>query len=289
MLNSEIAQQIQRIELIVKKMMSGVRTGDVHSKIKGIGFEFSQIREYQQGDDVRFIDWKSSARMQKMLIKECYEERNKVIALLVDVTASQFYGSKKETKHSMITQLSCAISLAGLLHKDAITVVLVSDEESVIVPPQSDRLAVMKMLERLYNMKPNRKSLSSLSSTMSHMVKQLKKNALLFVLSDFFDDSWYSEMKKVASIYDVIAIRCLDINEVHIPHVSGIELQDIESDEKNCFTTATLNRLGVEIAERYIEQKKVFEGHGISCLDVYSSEHYIEKVIHFLKTRLQKR
>ena len=102
MLSQEVIKKIRQIEITTKRLLSGSFVGDYSSAKKGSGFEFDQIREYQQGDDVRFIDWKSSARMQKMLIKECYEERNKVIALLVDVTASQFYGSKKETKHSMI-------------------------------------------------------------------------------------------------------------------------------------------------------------------------------------------
>ena len=195
MIDPGILKKVHHLELHVRRLMRGLKNGDVHSKIRGMGFELSQIREYQQGDDVRFIDWKGSARSGKMLVKECFEEQNRTIVLIVDGSATSFFGSQEELKFSIMVQAAGAIALAGALHKDRVSIAVVTDEHYRIVPAKVGKRAIYAMIERLFSMKPARQQVR-LPLVFKSLIERFRKDALVFVFSDFLHAQWEEEIKK---------------------------------------------------------------------------------------------
>ena len=157
MVSKEVLKHIKRIEIHTKRLLRGSLVGQSSSAMKGSGFEFDQIREYQQGDDVRFIDWKSSARINKLMVRQYIEERSRSIILAVDVSASVFFGSAQHSKHEVMVELAAVIALVGDLAKDRVGLFLFSDKVELFIPPNSGQKHVRFILEKLFSYKPKHK------------------------------------------------------------------------------------------------------------------------------------
>ncbi|OGB97523.1 hypothetical protein A3F06_03245 [candidate division TM6 bacterium RIFCSPHIGHO2_12_FULL_36_22] len=288
MIDPVILQQVHKIELQVRRLMQSLGAGDVRSKVKGIGFELNQIREYQHGDDVRFIDWKGSARSGKMLIKECFEEQSRTIVIIIDGSATEFYGSQEHLKFSVMAQAASALALAGVLHKDKVSLVVATDQKNIIIPAKTGRKSVYAMIEKLFETEKS-KQRPIVKQVFKSLVEKFKKGALVFILSDFIDQAWEQEIKKVSQLFDMVAIRCLDKNETSSFLFGPLSVTDMNSNISLEITPSQLHKFQENFVQRLDTQKKLLANYQVACLDIQSNYDFIDDMIAFLRKRLKRR
>lgn len=287
MLSKEVIKKIRQIEITTKRLLSGSFVGDYSSAKKGAGFEFDQIREYQLGDDVRFIDWKASARSNKLLVKQYIEERNRSVILAVDLSASNFYSSCKIVKFNVLSEIAAVLALVADYGKDQASLLLFTDEVEVFIPPGKGRKHIHKIMEKLFSYKPKREK-TNINSILDRLARLGRKDAIVFLLSDLIGTFEEKKLYVVSKMYDLVIVRCLDKNEYKLPNVGFINVQDIETGQTVLLQTARKQggRLDSFLAKRIYEQEAIFKKYGIDCVDVSPTKHFIGDVILFFRRRM---
>lgn len=286
MISKEVQKKIRQIEIHTNRLLSGSLVGQNSSAVKGSGFEFDQLREYQQGDDVRFIDWKSSARMHKLMVRQYIEERSRSIILLVDVSASSYFGSTQKNKHEVLLELAAVLTLASSYAHDHVALLLFSDVVELFIPPGNGQKHVHHLLEKLFTHQPKHTK-TSITVALEYVAGLHVKNAIVFVLSDFIAPSFKKALCVVAKRYDLIAVRCLDKNETALPAVGFLHVVDNETGQKVYvdarYASSSINQYCVL---RLHEQNKIFSACGVDLLDIKSTQPYINDMVRFFKKRM---
>jgi uncharacterized protein (DUF58 family) len=288
MVSPDIIRKIKQLEILTRRLLNGSLVGDSRSAIKGTGFEFDQIREYNFGDDIRFIDWKASARNNKLLVKQYIEERSRTIFLVVDVSHSSFFGSGVHNKHDRIAELASVLALVAQHGKGQVALLLFSDEVEEYVPPGNSLFHVHHIMERLLQFAPKR-SRTNISAALAHVLKLKKNDAIVFLISDFIDDALDTYLGQVAKRHDLVAVRCLDNNEKVLPAVGFITVEDLETGE--LIELDVRNRRGNQVkhflATRLQEQNKLFRKYGIDLFEVTPEKtDYLIDMIRFFARRM---
>lgn len=279
MLSPEVLKKIRHIQLKTRRVLSGSLVGDYRTAKKGFGFEFEQLAEYQFGDDIRFIDWKSSARMNKLLLKEYREERNRTIMLLVDGSLSHFFGSTDQLKHEQVAEIACVIALAAQNHKDLVGLIIVTDEVEVYIPPKSGKKHMHTIMETLFTFKPKARQ-TKLSVGMQKLMQVKRNDTLTFLISDFIDSNFEKDLRMIAKHHEIIAIRCRDAVERALPSIGFIECEDIESGETIMINTDD-KRLKNILKQQENQLDKLLRMNKIKCLDIVPQQEYIQSLINF--------
>ena len=194
-LSKEVLQKVRSIEIHTRRLLSGTLIGDYSSAKKGSGLEFDQIRDYQEGDDVRFIDWKASARQDKLLVREYIEERSRALILAVDVSASTFFGSSDELKNDRYAQIASVLALVGDYSKDHVGLILFSDHVQTVIPPKAGRQHVRMIMERLFEAKPS--GATVLDGALQRLIQMNRKDAMVFLISDFYASTGYEKLLRI--------------------------------------------------------------------------------------------
>lgn len=282
-LTQEVLNKIKQIEIQTRRLLSGTQVGDYSSAQKGSGLEFDQLREYQLGDDVRFIDWNASARTNKILVKQYIEERNRTIILLVDQSASTFYGSEISLKSDVIAQIASVLALVADYGKDHVGAILFSNEVRQVIPPRSGRKHVHNLMESFLSQEPAGKT--SLKIALERLIALQKKDAIVFILSDFFDTSYENLLKIAAKKFDVIAIRCLDKLETHFNVAAFLTIEDPETYEQVTIKT------GTQPLHNFLQQEKeavdaILRTCGVELIDIQTNRPFIPDIIRFFKRRM---
>src|SRR5437879_4048092 len=205
-ISPEIQKKIRQLQIHTRRLLNSSLVGDNRSAIKGAGFEFNQIKEYQCGDDVRFIDWKASARMNTFLIKECIEERSRDIFLLVDSSHSRLFSSSELIKHDFMAQIASVLSLVSFYAKDRVGLILFSDQIEKYIPPARTSFHVHKIMQELFSFEPC-KNKTNISVALKFLLKIKKNNGVVFMISDFIDEKVGTYCAQVARRHDFIAVR----------------------------------------------------------------------------------
>ncbi len=288
MITSDIVKKIKYIQLQTRRLVCGTQVGDSRSALKGTGLEFDQIREYQQGDDVRFIDWRASARADKMLVKQYFEERNRTIILIVDVSASMNFSSSSESKQEICAQIASVLALVGAYGKDSVALVLCSDEVELFIPPKRGHNHVHMIMQKLFTFTPARKG-TRLQAAFDFLGTVRVRNAMVFVISDFIDTSFEPALRTFARRYDVAIIRCLDKNEQQLPPVGFLPVQDSETGLFVVFDTRNrlVNRINTFLQKRVDNQRMLFKQTGIDCLDIHVQQSFMDDLITFFRKRMR--
>ncbi len=287
-LSPEIAKQIKQITLRTKRLLRSTLVGDTRSARKGIGFEFDQIREYQQGDDIRFIDWHASARFDTLLVKEYREERSRTIVLAVDVSGSSFWGSKTAVRHEIMAQVASVLALVAEHGNDYVGLLLFSDTVHEYMPPRRGRKHVRQIMELLFSYPPQQKK-TRITVALQHLVALRKKDALVCILSDFIDIDFKRYLQSAARLYDLVAIRCLETTEQKMPAVGLLIVEDNETglagELPASFTgVGQINRW---LQRRIATQNALFHTHGVDLLEIVSNRAIIPDIVRFFARRMQ--
>jgi len=287
MLTPEVLKKIRQIEIATKRLLSGSFVGDYSSAKKGTGFEFDQIRDYQQGDDVRFIDWKASARANKLLIKQYIEERSRSVILAVDISSSSFYSSSKQLKYDILSEIAAVLALVADYGKDMASLLLFSDHVEVFIPPARGRQHIHKIMERLFSYKPKNKK-TRINTVLDRLAKLRRRDSIVFLLSDFIDQIDERKLHIVSKMYDLVAIRCLDDNESSFPNVGFVNIKDIETGESAVLDTRGKadTQLRNFLQKRVHNQDGVFKKYGIDFLSVSTKKSFISDIILFFRRRM---
>lgn len=285
MINSEIAKKIKQIELYTKKMARGLLQGENRSAIKGVGFNFDQIRDYQEGDDVRSIDWKSTARMNKLLVKQFKEEKTRTIMLMVDISSSTQFGSFGQTKQEQMAQVAAVLSLVSSTSNDLVGLMLFSDAVECFVPPKKGKKHGNVLLEKLFSFDVKRKK-TNISVALDHVARLKQKDMTIFLISDFIDDAFEKKLAHVANKHEVIAISCIDENERQLPAIGFLQLQDQESENILSVDLRKNNAFNTFLQNRVLQQSALFRKYSVDHLLLPSEGEFVRTMIHFFKRRI---
>ncbi len=294
MISDDIRSKIKRIKIYSKRLIKNGLTGDYLSAFKGSGLEFEKIREYQPGDDVRFIDWNSTARMNKLMVKQFVEERERTIILAIDLSSSLTYSSKTELKRDMAAMIAAVLAFIANDNKDKVGALFFSDKIEKWIAPSNGDLHIGTILENIFSLKSTKKSvLTNFREALNFLISLKKRNAVVFMLSDWIVDmqELIKFLKIVAFEYDFIAVRILDELERSFPEVGLLKLLDLETDNLlplNIFGEEGTKKINILLKERLIEQQRIFEKHKIDLLDLTVDHPFINSMIKFFRGRIRR-
>jgi uncharacterized protein (DUF58 family) len=285
MISSEVRKKIRQIQIKTKRVLNGLMVGDYTTAQKGSGFEFDQIRPYEQGDDVRFIDWKSSARSSKLLFKQYLEERNRNLIICLDVSSSSLFSSTDTLKIDLIGQIAAAIGVIGEYGKDRISLILFSDKVEKFIAPGVGSCHLQKIINSIFNYQIKDGDKTDLNVVLEHIFKLRLDNSVVFLISDFITEKTFERnLKIVSQKADVIAIRCLDLIEKKIPNLGILNLVDLETGAHLTLKSdVRVEKLQAQFIER---QNKILKRGKIDLLDLDLNMDFISILVKFFKKRL---
>ena len=284
MISSEVMQRIKQIEIFTRRIMAHVQLGTIKPVKRGAGFEFDQIRNYEIGDDVRFIDWKGSARSSQLLVRQYLEERSRTIILCVDTSSSMFFSSSHQLKSEVAANVAATLGLVGAYSNDSVGLVLFSDTIEKIIPPKKGKNQAHFIMKTLFEYTSIFGKKSSLDVCAQYLQSIPGRQALVFVVSDFFSHFDHALWRSVQHKKDIIAIRCVDTQEKTIDFRALLSLQDTETHD--C-VMALLGSSSMKLAlgghdAAILESLKKA---GIDTLELSTSKPFVEEIIAFFKRK----
>jgi uncharacterized protein (DUF58 family) len=285
MISDALLKKIRALKIYTRKMVSGSLIGDHTTAQRGYGLEFDQMRDYQLGDDVRAIDWKGSARAQKMLVKEYIQERNRTIMLLVDVSASSFYATQPERKITVLQELASVLSVIAEYGKDRIGAVLYAHDIELVIPPAVGKLHVNRLIEQLMSFVP-RSTTTRSSVAAAYLAKLKRKDMVVLWLSDFIDDTLSDAAPLLARRYKVCALRVLEPLERCMPPVGLINTVDYETGETyllDCRARKN-NNINDLLTQRLADQQQLLRRNRVPLLNVNTEAPWVGNLAHFLRS-----
>jgi len=283
----EIIKQVKKVELTTKQLVEGLITGNYHSIFKGQGIEFSEIRDYRPGDDIRAIDWKVTARFNHPYIKEFIEERDLQVYFVIDMSGSSSFGNNISKKRKAL-EVSASLMFAALHNKDKVGAFLFTDKIEVFIPARRGRKHVLKLISKLVSYKPQSIK-TDINTSLAHISKVIKKRSIIFVISDFISDDFFQPLKILKNRHDVIALRIIDLREKEIPDVGLIELEDEETGEQLLVDTSDKDfrdnyyKLMQKNEEKLVLSLRKIK---IDTINIITDEPYEIPLKKFFKTRM---
>ena len=283
----ELLKKVRKIEIKTRRLSDHVFGGEYHSTFKGRGMTFSEVRQYQFGDDVRNIDWNVTARYSEPYIKVFEEERELTMMLMADISGSEFFGTDAQFKSEIITEVAATLAFSAMQNNDKIGLILFSDEVELYIPPKKGKFHVLRIIRELIEFKPKSKK-TDIANALKYMRNVMKKKAIVFVLSDFIGDDYRDTLKIVANKHDVTGIRIYDAKEEHIPNLGMVQMEDEETGELilvNTGSKAVRNNYHAYYRERVDYFQESFLKSGAGALDCRVDESYVKKLLGYFKRR----
>lgn len=283
----ELLKKVRKIEIKTRRLSDHIFGGEYHSTFKGRGMTFSEVRQYQFGDDVRNIDWNVTARYSEPYVKVFEEERELTMMLMVDISGSKLFGTQQQFKNEVVTEIAATLAFSATQNNDKIGLILFSDKVELYIPPKKGRSHVLRIIRELIEFKPESK-LTNISEALKFMQSVMKKKAIVFVLSDFIADDYHQTMKIVAKKHDVTGIRVYDKREQEIPNVGMVQMQDEETGEIMLVNT-TSKKVRINYGKFYNEKadyyKESFTKSGAGAIDCRVDESYVKTLLGYFKRR----
>ena len=283
----ELLKKVRKIEIKTRRLSDHIFGGEYHSTFKGRGMTFSEVREYQFGDDVRNIDWNVTARYNEPFVKVFEEERELTMMLVVDVSGSGFFGTRESFKTDIITEIAATLAFSATQNNDKIGLILFSDEIELYVPPKKGRSHVLRIIRELLEFKPKSKK-TDLSEALRFLSGVMKKKAIVFVLSDFISEEYERTLKITSRRHDLTGIRVYDAREEEIPNLGLVQMQDEETNKKILVDTSSKS-VRKNYSSYYRDRVKYFEESfrksGAGNLGIRVDEGYVRKLLGYFKTR----
>ncbi len=236
---TEILKKVRRIEIKTRGLTNNIFAGEYHSAFKGKGMAFSEVREYQYGDDVRDIDWNVTARYNKPFVKVFEEERELTVMLLVDVSGSRNFGTANVMKKEMMTEIAATIAFSAIQNKDKIGVIFFSDKIEKFIPPKKGRKHILFIIRELLTFEPQ-ETRTDISQVLRYMTGAIKKRCTAFLISDFIDQAPYKDALSIANNkHDLIAVQVYDKRETTLPDVGLMKICDAETGAEQWIDTSS--------------------------------------------------
>ena len=284
----ELIQKVRKIEIKTKGLSNNIFAGEYHSAFKGRGMAFSEVREYQYGDDVRDIDWNVTARFGKPYIKVFEEERELTVMLLVDVSGSLDFGTHTQTKRQLLTEIAATLAFSAIQNNDKIGVIFFSDKIEKFIPPKKGRKHILFIIRELLGFTPE-SNLTDVGQAVEFMTNAIKKRCTVFLLSDFFDNRDYTNQLTVANRrHDLVALQIYDRRMVELPDVGIVKMLDSETGRAAFIDTAS-RAVRKAHHEWWINHqlalKEAFTKSNVDNASIRTDEDYVRALMNLFRRR----
>ena len=285
---SEILKRVRQIEIKTRGLSNNIFAGEYHSAFKGRGMTFSEVREYQYGDDIRNIDWNVTARHNRPYVKIFEEERELTVMLMIDVSASRNYGTISKLKKNQITEIAAVLAFSAIQNNDKIGVIFFSDKIEKFIPPKKGRTHILHIIRELIDFYPEDKQ-TDIEQALEYMTNSIKKRCTCFVISDFIDEHDFAHALAIANRkHDVVALRVYDPRENQLPPVGMMYLRDAETGEQMWVDTSDKKLREAYEKYAFVREKEldaIFKRSGVDVANIRSDEDYVRALITLFKKR----
>lgn len=283
----DILKKVKKIEIKTKRLSDHIFSGEYHTSFKGRGMTFSEVRQYQFGDDIRAIDWNVTARYNEPYIKVFEEERELTLMLLVDISASENFGSTDEFKRDILTEIAATLAFSATQNNDKIGLILFSDQIELFVPPKKGKTHVLRIIRELIDFKAKSKK-TDVAHALTYLTKVIKKKSIVFILSDFISPAYENTLKIAAKKHDITGIRLYDEREKELPNVGLITVYDAETQEEQIINSGSKevrNQYTSHFLKHEDQFKKTFQKCGAGVINMRVDESYVKKLLGYFKAR----
>lgn len=287
----ELIKKVRKIEIKTRGLSNHLFSGEYHSAFKGRGMAFSEVREYNVGDEIRTIDWNVTARFNHPYVKVFDEERELTVMLLMDVSGSENFGTQVQQKQDLATEICAVLAFSAIHNNDKVGVIFFSDKIEKFIPPKKGRSHILMIIRELIDFKPENKG-TNVAEALKYFTSAIKKKCTAFIISDFMSPDFEAELKIANKKHDIIALRLYDKREEDFPDLGLIPVKDEESG--NVFWVDTSDRHVREAYRLNARQgkawlKDVFSKSGVDAADIGTHESYVKPLMTLFKKREKRR
>jgi len=284
---SEILKKVRKIEIKTRGLSRHIFSGHYHSAFKGRGMAFSEVREYQYGDEIRSIDWNVTARFNHPYVKVFEEERELTVMLLIDVSGSNDFGTLKQFKEEQMTEIAAVLAFSAIQNNDKVGVIFFSDKIEKFIPPKKGTSHILRIIRELVDFKPESQK-TDLSEALRFLTNAIKKRCTTFILSDFIDTTFEKALRIASGKHDIVALRVFDIRETELPPVGLLEVFDKETGERR-WIDASEGRVRKSYRNWWNAHSQivetVFTRCGIDSASIRTDEDYVKPLLKLFAQR----
>lgn len=285
---SDLLKRVRRIEIKTRGLSNNIFAGQYHSAFKGRGMAFSEVREYQYGDDVRDIDWNVTARYHKPFVKVFEEERELTVMLMIDVSNSLDFGTEKQMKKEMVTEIAATLAFSAIQNNDKIGVIFFSDKIEKFIPPKKGRKHILFIIRELLDFKPESK-LTDIKVAIEYLTNAIKKRCTAFLLSDFIDkNEFYTALTVANNKHDIVAIQVYDKRMSEMPNIGLINLRDAETGVEQWIDTSSQKIRNIHREwwkERQNKLNDIFTKSNVDSISVSTDQDYVKALLNLFAKR----
>ena len=283
----DLLKKVRKIEIKTRRLSNNIFGGEYHSAFKGRGMTFSEVRNYQFGDDVRTIDWNVTARYNEPFVKVFEEERELTLMLMVDVSSSALFGTKNSLKKNIITEISATLAFSALQNNDKVGMIMFSDQVELFIPPSKGKTHVLRIIRELIEFKPKSKQ-TDIKIAFEFLTQVLKKKSIAFILSDFISPNFEKPLKIASNKHDLTGIKVYDNFEKEIPNLGLVKMQDQETGQFKLIDTSSKKlreNYKKEMSLKFKNFNEIFTKNGAGTILCRTDESYIKKLLNYFKNR----
>jgi len=289
---TELFKKVRKIEIKTRGLTNHIFSGQYHSAFKGRGMTFSEVREYQYGDDIRNIDWNVTARFHKPFVKIFEEEREMTVMLLIDVSGSNDFGSVDATKRDITAELAAVLAFSAIQNNDKVGVIFFSDQIEKFIPPKKGSSHILRIIREIVTFTPQHKG-TDIGEGLKFLTSAIKKRTTAFLISDFVTSKPFEqEMRIAARKHDLISLRITDKRELIIPKIGLVKFRDNETDKEIWVDTST--NAWNQAYQKFVQHEtnvlnKTFTNNGVDNTLIYTDEDYVKPLMQLFKRRESRR
>ena len=291
MSTSALLKKVRKIEIKTKGLSNHIFAGEYHTAFKGKGMAFSEVREYQPGDDIRSIDWNVTARYNSPFVKVFEEEREMTVMLLIDVSASGNFGTQEQFKRELATELAAILAFSAINNNDKVGVIFFTDKVDQFIPPKKGKSHILRIIREVLAFEPTGKG-TDIAGALEYFSAVIKKRSICFILSDFISNEFDRPLKIASKKHDLVALRIHDRREDTLPNIGLVPMEDAET-EKMLFVDTSSKKVRDNFAKNRAQATaklhKLFPASGVDLIDITTGTDYVKPLINFFKTRGKRR
>jgi uncharacterized protein (DUF58 family) len=290
MIPREVLEKVRRIEIQTRRMVTDALAGEYHSTFKGRGMEFSEVREYQMGDDVRTVDWNVTSRTGALHVKKFIEERELTVLLVLDASGSADFGTRQRFKRELAAEMGALLAFSAIKNNDRVGAIVFTDDVEMYVPPRKGRAHVLRVIRDLLYFEPRGRG-TNLARACEYLNRITRKRAVVFLLSDFLDSGFEKTLRVAAKKHDLISVFLTDPTEREIPAVGLLELEDAETGRRLLVDTsdsAAMEGYRCAVAARAKRQREELTAMGIDIIDIETEVPYDRPLLRFFQMRARR-
>lgn len=291
MSTSSLLKKVRQIEIKTKGLSNHIFAGEYHTAFKGTGMAFSEVREYQSGDDIRSIDWNVTARYNTPFVKVFEEEREMTVMLLIDVSASGSFGTNKQFKRDLVTEIAAVLAFSAIKNNDKVGVIFFSDKTEKFITPKKGKSHILRIIREVLEFKAEGKG-TNISLALEYFNSVIKKRSICFLLSDFICESFNKPLKIASKKHDIVGVRIHDKREVSMPNIGLVPFQDMETDQLIYVDTSD-KEVRLKFNEiklnKTIQLNSMFKRNGVDLIEIATGDDYVKPLINFFKSRSRRK